>query len=60
VRLSHDARHGTGAGAARLLARRARAAAPASRPDADARADDAVVARLDVAALLDDLYDEGG
>jgi chemotaxis signal transduction protein len=64
VRLVDDDRRSAGAGPVRL-ARRARARDAASRAPADgdatvAAAQSAIVARLDVSALLDDLYEEGG
>lgn len=64
ARLMDDGRRNAGAASVRL-ARRTRASAPASRAPAagdvtEMAARSAVVARLDVSALLDDLYEEGG
>ncbi|GLC26463.1 chemotaxis protein CheW [Roseisolibacter agri] len=64
ARLMGDDRRAAGAGLVRL-ARGSRARGPASRAPAAGAASEpatqsALVARLDVTALLDDLYDDGG
>jgi chemotaxis signal transduction protein len=64
VRLMGDDRRSAGAGpvrvARRTRARDAASRAPANGDAAVAATQSAVVARLDVSALLDDLYEEGG